>query len=342
MLLVKFPLLGAKLVNACFLFTAVVYFFKTLRLYLSETQALQGALVFGVYPPFLREVHLILTESLVLLLVCGFLFHWCKVHGRPPTSRRHALAASAYLGYLALTKVFFGYVITLGVLVGMGVCAWSHAVRHRVTLCIYGIALMLCLPYLCWTYRVTGKPFYWATSGGMSLYWMSTPYRDEYGDWFSAADVMNRSELSPHRAFFEEVARYSEVQQDSAFRSAALRNLMGNPTKVVVNWLANVGRLLFSYPFSYSSQRLSTYFYMLPNMFLVVATVLSVWIAIKRRIRPPYEIAMLILFALVSVGGTSLLSGYERQFRPLVPILLLWLMWLRSAGMDLEVAAKTL
>jgi hypothetical protein len=86
-----------------------------------------------------------------------------------------------------------------------------------------------------------------------------------------------------------------------------------------------VGRLLFSYPFSYTPQKISTYFYLLPNMFLVVFLVGSVYPAVLKRTTIPYEIYALLFFALIVMGGTSLLSAYDRQFRPLVPIFLLWL-----------------
>ena len=43
---------------------------------------------------------------------------------------------------------------------------------------VYALALVWCLPYLAHTYSLTGRWFYWGSSGGMSLYWMSTPYRD--------------------------------------------------------------------------------------------------------------------------------------------------------------------
>ncbi len=63
------------------------------------------------------------------------------------------------------------------------------------------MALIWCVPYLLMTYSLTGKPFYWGSSGGLSLYWMSTPYDTEMGDWFSKIDVKERPELFHHRDF---------------------------------------------------------------------------------------------------------------------------------------------
>ena len=36
------------------------------------------------------------------------------------------------------------------------------------------------------------------SSGGMSLYWMSTPYRDELGDWRSEDAVFNNQLFAKH------------------------------------------------------------------------------------------------------------------------------------------------
>jgi hypothetical protein len=175
------------------------------------------------------------------------------------------------------------------------------------------------------TYSLTNKLFYWGSSGGLSLYWMSTPYNNELGDWFSMKDVEERPELSQHRDFFDKIDGFSDIGKDDALRNQAKSNISNYPLKYAINWAANIGRLLFSYPFSYTPQKLSTYFYIVPNMFIIVLLVLSIYPAILRYKIIPYEIYALILFALIAFSGTSLLSGYDRQFRPLVPIILLWL-----------------
>ena len=64
----KLPWLVAKLLNAMFLFGAILYFYKTLALWLQETYSLIFTFVMGLYPPFLRAVHLLLTENLVFFL----------------------------------------------------------------------------------------------------------------------------------------------------------------------------------------------------------------------------------------------------------------------------------
>jgi len=321
----KLPWLGAKLLNALFLFIAVVYFYNTLTFWLHRTYATIFAYILGLYPPFIREVHLLLTENLVLLIICGFMFHFCKVFRESKRPWLHLLITSVYLGYLAMTKVFFGYVIVVGLFSFGGMYLWQRKERFKLTAYVYLFAFILCLPYLFYTHSVTGKVFYWGSSGGMSLYWMSTPYENEFGDWFSSKSVATKPELTQHREFFDRIGHLSRVQQDDEFKKQAIYNISHHPTKYFVNWTANIGRLLFSYPYSYTQQKLTTYFYFLPNMVMVVLFIFSIYPVVLRWKSMPFEILALLYFGLVAFGGTSLLSAYERQFRPLVPILLLYL-----------------
>jgi len=333
----RLPWLVAKLLNAIFLFGAILYFYKTLALWLRETYALIFTFAMGLYPPFWRGVHVLLTENLVFFLICGFMFHFCKMCRETKSSWFHLLVSSIFLGYLALTKVIFGYVILVGLLSFLILHLWQKRDEFKKTTCIYLLALIWCLPYLCYAYSLTGKVFYWGTSGGMSLYWMSTHYENEWGSWKSFRDVQESPELAQHRGFFDKIAGLSEVERDSEFKKQAVYNITHHPTKYLVNWIANIGRLLFSYPFSYGHDRLTTYFYLIPNMFIVVLLVLGIYPAILRWRSIPYEIYALLYFSMIAFGGTSLLSAYDRQFRPFVPILLLWLSFLYVRVMKIEV-----
>jgi len=355
----ELPWLAAKLLNAVFVFGAILYFYGTLAHWLEDTHAFIFAWVLGLHPPLWREMPALHTESLVFLLMCGFLFHFTKSLSKqgaaalrrdeknnasdlPPKGQTpvrigskssrasthawlHVLAASLFLGYLALTKILYGYAILVGLLLFVALYFLRKQEKEKKTVCIYSLALIWCLPYLMYTYSLTDKVFCWGTSGGMSLYWISTPNQDELGDWFSFADVQTNPDLAQHKPFFDEVADLPQVQRDSEFKKQAIFNITHHPKKFLANWTANIGRLLFSYPYSYSQQKLSTYFYLAPNMFLVVVFILSIGPAILRWNCIPFDIFALLLFALIAFGGSSLLSAYSRQFSPLAPILLLWI-----------------
>lgn len=323
-ILLRLPWTAAKILNAGFLFGAILYFHALMRRYVGGTAALIAAFALGLYPPLMREVPHLLSENLVFFLVCSLMFHWCKLFDHGKNFRLHLAAASAFLAYLALTKVFFGYVIATVLVLSSVLFLWRRMAATRNALLVSLLALVCCVPFLTYTYRLTGRPFYWGTSGGMSLYWISSPYPDEFGSWFSVKDVRERDELAPHRAFFATLDGLSDVEQDDAYKRQALYNITHSPSKFVKNWAANIGRLLFSYPFSFGSDRLSTYFYLAPNMFLIVLFLLTLIPATLRPKTIPAEIWCLLIFDLIAFGGTTLLSSVDRQFRPLVPILLAW------------------
>jgi 4-amino-4-deoxy-L-arabinose transferase-like glycosyltransferase len=324
--LLRMPWLLARLLNAFFLFGAVLYFYCTLRFYMSERPSLYLSFLLGVYPPFFARLHLLLTETLTVFLICGFMFHFCKLSQNKKGSWTHLLMAGFFLGYLALTKILFGYVIITSLTVSLLLYAWKRTDRFKRAVWVCCFALLTCLPYLFYTYSLTGKVFYWANSGGMSLYWMSTPYEGEFGDWFKRDEVeRNPSLAANHKSFFDYVSRLPSIQRDEAFTQQAIRNIFNNPKKFVVNWVANCGRLLFNYPYSYTPQKLSTYAYIIPDMFVVVIMVLSIYPTWIGRRLIPHEVFFLIGFATIAFGGSSLLSAYQRFFMPLVPIFCLWI-----------------
>lgn len=336
-ILMKLPWLAARLLNALFLFGAILYFYHTLLLYIHKHYAFIFSFLLGLYPPFIREIHLLYTESFVFFLVCGFIFHFCKLHRDRGNSWVQLVAGTIFLTYLALTKVFFGYVILTGAILFLILYLWKKGNNLRKTIFIFLFALVFCLPYLLYTYSLTGRIFYWGNSGGLSLYWMSTHYQGEWGSWFSIDDVYENSRLEQHRKYFNEISELYGIERDDELKRQAIHNITHHPMKFFVNWMANIGRLLFSYPFSYTEQKLSTFFYILPNMFIVVLSILSVYPGYVGRKLIPYEIFALVLFGLIALGGSSLLSAYDRQFRPLVPVFLLWVSFILMRIIRIEI-----
>jgi hypothetical protein len=333
------PLIVVKLLNAVFLFGAIMYCYALLRRYVDPTAALIITLCLGLYPPFMRGLHRVNPEPLALFLICGFMFHFCALYNDPRRHRLNMFAASMYLGYLALTKVIFGYVIAvaLTILLIFLVGRWAKTFQRAIPVVL--LALTWCVPYLVYTYSLTGKVFYWGTAGGETLYWMATPYASELGSWFSVKDVKERPELAPHRAFFATLEGLSDTARDDAYKKQAIYNIVHHPEKYLRNWTANVGRLLFSYPFSLGPHSMTTFFYLVPNMFIVVLFLLSVIPAVLRPRAIPFELWGILGFVLIAFGGSSLLSAYDRQFRPLVPGLGVWMAFVYSRVLRIELRA---
>lgn len=339
-LALRLPWVLAKALNGIFLFGAARYFYGILRQYVPIRTALVITLCFGLFPPVLRNISQLSPENLALLTICGFMFHVCALYNKAERRRFHLLAASLCLAVLALAKVFFGWLIVTMLVLTLALLAWRRDHKMLTAARIFALALIWCTPYLAYTYYLTGKLFYWGTSGGMSLYWMSTPNPNESGSWFSFRAVQEMPELAQHRPFFGRLEHLSDVKRDEAFKHQAIANIKHHPLKYICNWSANVGRLLFSYPYSFTPQKMGTYFFIVPNMFLVVLFVLTIIPAVLRRTAIPFELWLLLSFAMIAIGGSSLLSAYERQFMPLIPVVCLWLAFVYVRVLRIELRSN--
>jgi len=340
--LLKLPWMAAKMMNGVFLFLAVLYFFSTLRLYLSEKPAFYFSYLFGIYPFFLKYIQGLYSETFAIFLVCGFLFHFCNAFRTAGGGRLQAFLAAVYLGYLALTRVFFGYVILAGLLVFFMLYVWKKRKALKRIFLIYALALLFCTPYLLYTYSLTGKIFYWATVGGSNLYWISTPFEEELGDWQGTGvghlqKSGNPDLIKHHGRFFEEVSLLDDVEWDKRMQAKALSHIYHHPRKFLKNWICNVGRMLFNYPYSYTPQRMGTLFNIFSNMFIVVFSILCIYPTYMGRKKIPFEIFALLFFGLISFGGISLLAAYERYCRPIVPIFILWILITLTQVMKIEI-----
>ncbi|MEO8051325.1 MAG: hypothetical protein ABI833_12990 [Acidobacteriota bacterium] len=330
------PWLDAKLLNAFFLAGAIAYAGAVINRYSSGATWMAVTLCLGLYPPLLRELPTLSPECLMAFLVCGFMFHFCALFQETRRFRPHLFAASAYLAYLALTKVFFGYAIATILMVTLVWQFWQRTQPVRTASGVFLLAMLWCVPYLCYMYSVTGKVFYWGTSGGSTLYWLSSTYQGEYGTWYSSNQVQEQLELAPHRAFFASLNGLTDVEQDDAFKKQAAHNIASHPKEYARNWAANVGRLLFSYPSSFASQSLTTYLHLAPNMFIFVLFLVSLIPAALRPQAMPFELWILLAFALIALGGFTLVSGYDRQFRPLVEIFCVWVALVTARVLRIE------
>lgn len=325
------PFVVIRILNAFFFVAAVVFFYKTLRFYLKPKKAMALAYLFGLYPPALNYMIGILSESLTLLLVCGFLYYFIRLHKETSKRTLHIILSASFLGMLTLTKVIFGYVILplLVFLLVLLLLKRSNKVKHSLFVIIG--SFMLCVPYLAYTYSVTKKAFLWGTGGGEVIYWRSSPVSNELGNWISEKHILGNdqsehfstAELSKnHIAFFKKLAPLTNVQRDSAFKARALENIKKHPIKYLKNTGISASRLFFNYPYSYTPQKMSSLFYMIPNMFLMVFLLLAIYLALINRNRIPFEVWFCALIAFIFLGGLTLLDGRVRHFLPMLPVLL--------------------
>ena len=119
------------------------------------------------------------------------------------------------------------------------------------------------------------------------------------------------------------------------YKKQALINIRQNPKKFIKNWLSNIGRFFFHYPFSYRDQTINTYIVLVPNMFLLLLFIISLYPAFYSKNKVPLEIIVFLIFGLVYFCGSSLLSAYSRFSNPLIPVLLLWIIYVFNHLMEI-------
>lgn len=160
------PLLCFKLLNAIFLYLAVVFFYKTLLFYVKQKTAKLFAVLFGLYFPLFQPLTHVVTEIFTVFLVTLFVYFFCIFFQGENTRFVEFIVPAFLLGYLALTKIIFGYVISAGIIFFILLSFIKKYKKIRMTALIFILALSFCVPYLIYTYRLTGKVFCWGQRGG--------------------------------------------------------------------------------------------------------------------------------------------------------------------------------
>lgn len=323
------------LANAFFMYLGVVFLYQSIRLLSSRKIALIFSLPLAAYPNALSMLPILYTEAFTGFLVSALVYALVLYHIK--RSNKFLLLSGLILGYLTLTKVIFGYVLVLSLSVCIALLLYRRNRKlHLASIKILLIAFAVTLPYLAYTYHITGKLFYWGNSGGMSLYWMSTPYNNEYGDW-KVPELNNNQypELfkSPEGAAFlkknhqKEVSwilKHNNVEQDALFKQAAIKNIEQHPLKFAANYYDNCSRMLFNFPYSYSYQDAA----IVGN---IIRGSLILWLSLAclvitcinwRAVAYPVKFMLLITGIYLLLSGA--LSAYPRQLDVMVPVLLFW------------------
>jgi 4-amino-4-deoxy-L-arabinose transferase-like glycosyltransferase len=316
------PLSVLRLTSALVLFGAVLLMYVLARERWGRRVGLVAAYALGLYVPFLgllsnlhSEVLAVLCVTVGMLGLARFLdrggIFWC-------------LLGAAGLAGLALTRVAYGWVLSISLAV---LLVWWVAKRSRSSgraAGVLALALALCLPWLAYTYSKTDRLFVWGNSGSLSLYWMTSPYEGDLGDWHQAHLVFSDPALQPHRAFFESLRGLDLAEQNAEIEREALGNIVDHPDAYAENLLANVSRMLFNSPYSRTSQQTNDVFYALPNALLLGAAALCAIVLLPRRRTLPPETGVFALLASTAFALHALVSAYPRMLAPIVP-LLVWL-----------------
>ena len=306
------------------LFAAFVVFNRLAQLYVSRRTALFATYGLALYLPFLTVIGDIYVEPLATLCLTLAVFFMVRSFRG---GRRDHLWAGVALAALALSRVEYGYVL-LGALMLSG--AWLLAARRslpaRRSTVAAAVAVLLCLPWLAYTYSLTHKPFYWGNSGGLSLYWMSAP--GNLGDWHSGTEVFTVPQLAAARPLFTELERLKPVEQDARLEHVAFRNIRRDPAHYLANVGNNISRLLFNVPYSFIGERSPLSFtrekagaivYAVPDALLLGLLAIALVVAVRTRRKLGPEILPIAVLVVLGLAVHVPLAAYARFLIPLVP-----------------------
>ena len=324
------PTAVLRFANAALVLLGSLYLMRSLRYFVEEKWGYVAVYCMGLYPVLLKYLPRILTEPLCIFLACGLVFHLIHMNRSSNRRKLHLVLAGVYFGYLALTKVLFGYVVGAAILIYL-VASIIYRKRWALrALAVASIALAVCVPYLHRNYSLTGRVFYWAQSGGLSLYWMSSPMGEEYGDWLTGTKpwLGGYWRAEKHHEFLEGLQDLSSVERDQILREVAVRNVLDHPGKFAKNWGANITRLFMHYPFSYKPHAAEDLRTVLPGSVLLVLCILCMIPTVVNWRSIPAGVQQALIVGLLYVGGNSLLSAYDRMLLPVFPVIALWLTYI--------------
>lgn len=326
------PLIVPTILNGFFLFGAVYLIYQTMKRYIKPNQSLFWAYLFGLYPIPLKWIHLTHYEMFSIFLMSAFVFHLTATAKTDSFSRNHIWAGVIW-GLIILTKFIFGYVAIVAIIAMTALFVILRKKYYLRIALLFILGFSIALPYVFYTYTLTDKFFYLSTQSGEYLYWMTSPHKGEWGNWVPKGQVYNSKfeELHPsHKEFYESVDHLSAMERNDAFKEKGKEQFREDPLIYVKNWVATQLRLFFNYPISHTQHSLNTYFYIFPNMFLLVFLIISIYPGWVKRDKIPIEFWILVGIVLTYQGGVSLNLGKPRQMLISMPTIMLWLSYIYS------------
>lgn len=313
----KLPLMNIRLLNGIMLYISLIAAYKTIFTFSSNNIASFATVLLGLYFPVFEKLPLILTEIPAWFLISITCYLSIKIGNQKTFVWKDILLCGFTIGLLTLVKVVFGYVILsmLAISVILFLLPKFRLLGRKFT-AIFTFAFLLCVPYLIYTYSLTHKPLYWTNSGGWSLYTMSAPYPNDWGDWKDNPQMLANPN---YKVFVDSVQKISSFDRDAAYKTKAIENIKAYPKKYLLNGVANLGRMFFSYPFTDEKQDVKTYYTILPNMFVLVFMIISLGIGTFHYKKLPQTLILLLVFILIYLAGSTLVSAFRRMFYITMP-----------------------
>lgn len=330
------PVIFYLLLNALFYYFSIIFLYKALTTVAREWIARFFAIIWAFYFNIYTYLPAILTEIFSAFLIAVFIYSAVLFYR--DGKFKHLILSGFLLGFLTLTKIIFGYVLLSGLLICLILLVFNKVKRNYLnSIYIIFVAFLTTAPYLLYTYNLTGRFFYWGNSGGMSLYWMSTPDNIEYGDWklpsltnLLSPQPFNTTEgdsllKANHLTEITSILKHEGVEQDVLFKKAAIRNIRSAPKKFIKNYFYNLSRMLFDFPYTYSYQIPQTITNILTGSLVLWAGVVALILSIINWRKITYVIKFIMLIFVLYFLISGLVSAYARQFDVMMPVVLFWI-----------------
>jgi len=340
--ILHFPVILTKLFNSVFYFIAIILFYKISISFAEEKKALLFTFLLGLWPPYIRQLVYQNSEPLSCMLIAIIFYYSYFLLKNKEIIYSKIIILSLALGYLAFTKAIFGYVIVTCIVILFLIFAFpKNKTSVKISLLALIGAIIFCLPYLFYTYNLTGKIFFWSNGGGVNVYHSTTPFSNEYGDWLGNNIYEdNQQAMQNHKDALNETKNLKALEKDDKFKELGIKNFKNQPVKSLYNWFCGVGRLMFNYPFSYTLQKPDTYFFILPNMFLFTFLFISIGVLIKYRKAFPYAFSFTILFSIVYLGETSLVAAVARYTAIVYPLFFSIILYVFTKIIKIEIIGE--
>jgi hypothetical protein len=324
------PLEVTRIIFGPGLLTLVTWILWTaLRPEVGRRGAALAALLCGLYWPAWISLGMVLSEEPTALMLTLALWAWLSA--RRSRSLPLAALAGLSLGYAALIRVEFGWVVVAGLVVSTVLLVVRRGEPARRAFIASLIAMVVCVPWLAYTHDQSGNTLYWGTSGGQNLYWTAASKPPFQGEWVDVRAAFDNPNYRPFWPQLREWERLDPPAQDAAYQQAAVKAIKADPTVFVVNMGKGVTRMVVNLPFSFETVSVKrvglTIFYGVANL-LVLAAVVTVVVLLTRRRR-----WAAIASAPVFVVGLNLLehlplAALPRHLLPVMPPII----WFVVAG----------
>jgi len=337
------PYIFITLTNAFLQYFSIVLLFKALQRIVEFRIALLYSLIWAFCFSSFEYIYQILTESLTSFLVALFLYFLVNSFSR--STSRYIYFAGITLGFLALTKVIFGFIIFI--LLTGSILIWllnrNNAGYKKIAL-VMMVAFLTISPYLLYTYNLTNKWLNMGNLGGSSLYWMSNPNEYEYGDWNN--ETLTANTIDPdisiavrlleqsHKADLNAVNQYKGVEKDDAYKKIALENIKSHPVKYVKNVFSNTSRMFFGFPYTYTFQRpiIKVWYFAVIYFLIVVCSIFT----LVNWLKVPKAVKFVFLFTFLYLAISSMVSIGNRQFVIIMPVLLFWMAYIINQSLSFK------